>query len=101
MFRPIDPMSEKRAVTLQVEGKSIVARAGDTLAIAMLNAGVTPFRQTLVSGKPRAPLCLMGVCFDCLVEVDGQQNVQSCMLEVQDGMQVHLQHGARHLEGAA
>jgi predicted molibdopterin-dependent oxidoreductase YjgC len=101
MFRPIEPTSEKRAVTLQVEGKSIVARAGDTLAIALLNAGVTPFRQTPVSGKPRAPLCLMGVCFDCLVEVDGQQNVQSCMLEVQEGMQVQLQHGARHMEGAA
>jgi D-hydroxyproline dehydrogenase subunit gamma len=101
MFRPIEPTGEKRAVTLQVGGKSIVARAGDSLAIALLNSGVTPFRQTPVSGKPRAPLCLMGVCFDCLVEVDGQQNVQSCMVEVQEGMQVQLQHGARHMEAAA
>ena len=45
--------------------------------------------------QPRAPLCLMGVCFDCLVEVDGRQNVQSCMVEVRDGMQVRLPHGAR------
>jgi predicted molibdopterin-dependent oxidoreductase YjgC len=101
MFRPIDPTSEKRAVTLQVEGKSIVAREGDTLAMALLNAGVTPFRLTPVSEKPRAPLCLMGVCFDCLVEVDSQQNVQSCMVEVKDGMHVLLQHGARHMEGLA
>lgn len=101
MFRPIDSTSEKPAITLQVEGKSIVARAGDTLAMALLNAGVTPFRQTPVSDKPRAPLCLMGVCFDCLVEVDGQQNVQSCMLEVKEGMKVLLQHGARHMEGLA
>jgi NADH dehydrogenase/NADH:ubiquinone oxidoreductase subunit G len=43
----------------------------------------------------------MGVCFDCLVEVDGQQNVQSCMLEVKEGMKVLLQHGARHMEGLA
>lgn len=101
MFRSIETTPEQRAVTLQVEGKDIVARAGDTLAMALLNSGVTPFRQTPVSGNPRAPLCLMGVCFDCLVEVDGQQNVQSCMLEVRDGMQVHLQQGARRMEGSA
>ncbi len=101
MFRPIEPSSEKRAVTLQVEGKRITAREGDTLAMALLNAGATAFRQTPVSGKPRAPLCLMGVCFDCLVEVDGQQNVQSCMVEVREGMHVLLQHGARHVEGTA
>lgn len=100
MFRPIEPTSEKRTVTLQVEGRTIAAREGDTLAMALLNAGVSPFRQTPVSGQPRAPLCLTGVCFDCLVEVDGQQNVQSCMAEVKEGMQVQLQHGARHMEGA-
>ena len=101
MFRPIEPTSEKPAITLHLEGRSITARAGDTVAMALLNAGVTPFRHTPVSGKPRAPLCLMGVCFDCLVEVDGQQNVQSCMVEVKDGMQLALQQGARHMEGAA
>jgi predicted molibdopterin-dependent oxidoreductase YjgC len=84
-----------------VQGQPITARVGDTLAVALLNAGVVPFRQTPVSGQPRAPLCLMGVCFDCLVEVDGQQNVQSCMVEVHEGMQVHLPTGARRAEDAA
>lgn len=101
MFRPIESTTERRAVTLFVEGRQIVAREGDTLAMALLNAGVTPFRKTAVSGKPRAPLCLMGVCFDCLAEVDGQQNVQSCMVEVRQDMQVQLQHGARRIEGVA
>ena len=100
MFRPIKTAHARSAVTLQVQGRSITAREGDTLAMALLNAGVVPFRQTAVSGQPRAPLCLMGVCFDCLVEVDGQQNVQSCMLEVRDGMQVRLQEGARRMEDA-
>lgn len=101
MFRPIDSDSGKRAVTMNVEGRAIAAREGDTLAIALLNAGVTPFRQTPVSGSPRAPLCLMGVCFDCLVEVDGQQNVQSCMVEVKNGMRVRLQNGPRRVEDPA
>ena len=101
MFKSIEPAGAKRALSLQVEGRTIAAHEGDTLAIALLNAGVTAFRQTPISGSPRAPLCLMGVCFDCLVEVDGQQNVQSCMVEVKEGMQVHLQNGARRLEGAA
>ena len=53
------------------------------------------------TGEPRAPLCLMGVCFDCLVEVDGRQNVQSCMVDVREGMNVGLQHGARRVAGTA
>lgn len=101
MFRPIASTLARPMVTLRVQGQPITARAGDTLAIALLNAGVVPFRQTPVSGQPRAPLCLMGVCFDCLVEVDGRQNVQSCMIEVCDGMQVRLQSGARRAEDAA
>lgn len=100
MFRPISTTHVRRTVTLQVQGQPITARAGDTLAIALLNAGVVQFRQTPVSGQVRGPLCLMGVCFDCLVEVDGRQNVQSCMVEVCDGMQIRLPTGARRAEDA-
>lgn len=97
MFRALDlPAGEqRRAVAISVEGRPVQAREGETLATALLRAGVVPFRRTAVSGAPRAPLCLMGVCFDCLVEVDGAQNVQSCMVEVRDGMQVRLPEGAR------
>lgn len=97
MFRTmLLPASEQRlAIEIFVEGQVVSAREGETLAVALLNAGVVPFRHTPVSGQPRAPLCLMGVCFDCLVEVDGAQNVQSCMVQVRAGMQVRLPEGAR------
>lgn len=97
MFRAmLLPANEQRlAVEIFVEGRGVSAREGETLAVALLNAGVVPFRHTPVSGQPRAPLCLMGVCFDCLVEVDGAQNVQSCMVQVRAGMQVRLPNGAR------
>jgi predicted molibdopterin-dependent oxidoreductase YjgC len=101
MFRAIETTHARRVVTLQVQGRPITAREGDTLAMALLNAGVVQFRQTPVSGQPRGPLCLMGVCFDCLVEVNGRHNVQSCMVEVADGMQVSLPTGARRAKDAA
>lgn len=98
MLRRIEAAPTGAAVTLQVEGRAVLAQAGDTLAIALLHAGVTVFRETPVSGAARGPLCLMGVCFDCLVEVDGRANVQACMVTVREGMQVRLQRGARRGE---
>lgn len=95
MFRPLHVDTPRRTVTLTVEGRTIHARDGDTLALALLDAGLDHTRTTPVSGAPRAPLCLMGACFECLVEVEGQPNVQACMLEVRDGMSVRLQHGSR------
>jgi predicted molibdopterin-dependent oxidoreductase YjgC len=95
-----DTTATSSSVTLQIEGRPVRCRAEDTIAIAMLEAGASVFRETPVSGAPRAPLCLMGVCFECLVEVDGRPNVQACMTPVAEGMQVHTQHGARHPEGS-
>lgn len=97
MFRTmVLPVSEQRLVVeIFVDGQRVLAREGETLAAALLNADVVPFRHTPVSGQPRAPLCLMGVCFDCLVEVDSAKNVQSCMVQVRAGMQVRLPNGAR------
>ena len=103
MFRPMKlPASEqRRAIQIMVEGQPVLAREGDTLVAALLNAGVVPFRHTPVSGQARAPMCLMCVCFDCLGEGDGAPNGQSCMVEVRDGMQVRLQVGARPMGDSA
>jgi predicted molibdopterin-dependent oxidoreductase YjgC len=81
--------------TVWVDGCAVQARAGEPLAAALLRAAVVPMRHSVVSGSPRAPLCMMGVCFECLVELDGVPNVQACMTPVVDGMRVRLQHGAR------
>jgi predicted molibdopterin-dependent oxidoreductase YjgC len=101
MFRPIEGLAARRLVTLQVEGRDIVAPEGQSLALALLQAGVDAFRETPVLAAPRGPLCLMGVCFDCLVQIDGRPNVQACMVPVCDGMIVQLQRGARRAEPAA
>jgi predicted molibdopterin-dependent oxidoreductase YjgC len=94
MFRRL-PESEGKLVSFTIDGRSATARAGDTVAAALLAAGVEVCRTTPVSGAPRAPYCMMGVCFECLVTVDGAGNRQSCLIAVQDGMRVETQRGAR------
>jgi predicted molibdopterin-dependent oxidoreductase YjgC len=91
--------STAETVTILVEGDPVEAAAGDTVAAAVLGAGISSVRTTPVSGSPRSPYCLMGVCFDCLMEIDGVPNQQSCMTPVRDGMRVRRQHGAASVGG--
>jgi predicted molibdopterin-dependent oxidoreductase YjgC len=93
MFRRLDPTPG--AIRFGYEGRDIEARLGDSVAAALLAAGVVDVRATPVSGTPRAPYCMMGVCFDCLVEIDGIGNRQACLTPIADGMQVKRQRGAR------
>ena len=93
MFKRLDESGTTLSFT--VDGQPIRARTGDTVAAAMLAAGIDHCRTTPVSGAPRAPYCLMGVCFDCLVTIDGVGSRQACLIEVRDGMLVETQLGKR------
>lgn len=83
--------------TLLFDDQPITAPAGVSIAAALLLSGAGPVRTTPVTSAPRAPYCMMGVCFDCLVEVDGVPNRQSCMVAIRDGMVVKPQRGASSL----
>lgn len=91
---PANPAAE---VVIWVEGNPLKARAGESVAAAVLAAGIGPTRTTPVSTSPRAPYCMMGVCFECLMEINGQENTQGCMTPVEEGMQVHFQQGMRNV----
>ena len=93
MFRRLD--DARAEVTFDFEGREVTARAGETVAAALLAAGLRGFRAAAVSGRPRAPWCMMGVCFECLVEVDGGATRQSCLVTVRAGMRVRRLRGAR------
>lgn len=70
-------------VRVEVDGIQVMARAQDSVASLLLNTcGPETYRRSPVSGLPRAPLCMMDVCFECLVEVDGQSNQQGCLIRV-------------------
>ena len=96
MFKRL-PEASGRTVQLTVDGRSIEARDGDSVAAALLAAGIDVCRTTPVSGAPRAPYCMMGVCFDCLVTIDGVGNRQACLTRVREGMRVDMQRGKREL----
>jgi len=64
---------------------------GESVAAALLASGNPVCRHTPATGADRAPFCMMGVCFDCLMEIDGVPNRQACLVEVREGMQVRRQ----------
>jgi predicted molibdopterin-dependent oxidoreductase YjgC len=84
-------------VTVELDGVALAVPSGCSVAAALLVSGVTRFRSTPVSGSARAPYCMMGVCFECLMEIDGEPNRQTCLVEVRDGMKLRTQQGAREL----
>jgi len=87
VVRQIAGMHRPPPVTLHVNGVATDAYPGQTLAAALLGAGVTVFGRS-PSGAPRRMMCNMGVCFDCLVTVNGQPAVRSCLTRVCAGMRV-------------
>ncbi|WP_198389298.1 (2Fe-2S)-binding protein [Roseovarius faecimaris] len=87
-MNPASPFLETEdapRVDVSFDGASLSLPDGANLAAALLAVGVEVFRHTPVSGAPRAPFCMMGACFDCLVEVDGVTR-QACMMEVSEGL---------------
>ena len=82
-------------VALTIDGKDVHAQPGDTVAAALLLAGIDRCRTTPVTGAPRLPYCMMGVCFDCLVTIDGVGSRQACLVPVRAGMAVETQQGKR------
>ena len=84
-------------LTFTFDGTPVPAREGDSIAAALLAAGITVTRATPVSETPRGPYCMMGACFECLAIVDGRPSTQTCMTDVKEGMRVERQIGARGL----
>ncbi len=98
MFRPMREMASAAALNFTFDGKALKGRAGDTVAAALLANGIVSCRETPVSGAPRAPYCLMGACFDCLVVIDGVGNRQGCLVALSEGMAIETQAGRRHVK---
>jgi len=101
MFKRLDEAERQRdsvAVGVTIDGQTVQCRAGDTVAAALFVSGVSACRDTAVSETPRGPYCMMGVCYDCLVMIDGQANQQGCMTQVREGMKIERQQGARKVQ---
>lgn len=79
-------------VRVTFEDEVLYLPDGENLAAALLAAGIGVFRETPVSGAPRGPFCMMGACFDCLVEIDGATR-QACLTPVSDGLEIRKPRG--------
>ena len=76
-----------KQITVKVNGKSIVVPDGSTVAGAVYMAGETAFRKS-VTGQPRSPVCGMGICFECRVQIDNQPHQRTCRQLCREGMEI-------------
>ena len=74
-------------ITLTVNNIEITVDEGTTVAAAISNSGFTAFRRSVL-GESRAPLCGMGICFECRVTINGIKHARSCNVVATDGMEV-------------
>jgi len=98
MFKPY--ISDYRqTVRIELEGAQLNVPAGITVAAAVMGYGGENYiRRSPVSGEKRAPFCFMGVCHECLMEIDGTPDQQACLIEVRDGMTISRQTGLTEIE---
>lgn len=87
-------------VIIRVDGKTILAREGETIAAALLAAGIRINGYTQKRHAPRGIFCGIGQCTDCVMVVNGVPNVKTCVTPVADGMVIGTQHGSGRLQHA-
>lgn len=92
------PPEGRPTVCFTLDGVRVRTQAGTTVAAALLAHSGDASRET-ATGAGRTAFCMMGVCFDCLLDVDGTPNTQACMTPVREGMIVKRQIGLRGLSG--
>jgi len=88
----------EHAFSVDVDGLTIAAHEGQTIAAALMAAGRRVFRHTS-AGQPRGLYCGMGVCFECAVTVDGVAGQRACVTRVRPGMRIHLPTGQEQAHG--
>jgi predicted molibdopterin-dependent oxidoreductase YjgC len=89
MFRLLDAAGTQ--IVIELDGVQETVPADVSVAAALLYLDKIPLRHSAVNAAPRAPFCMMGICFECLIEVDGVTNQRACQLQVQAGMRLRRQ----------
>ena len=88
-----EDFSRGKEVSIKLNGNLKVAYLGESVATVLLAEGITAMRTT-IQGQARGVFCGMGVCFDCLVVIDGITNQRACLIEARPGMKVQTQVGS-------
>jgi D-hydroxyproline dehydrogenase subunit gamma len=75
-----------KSISIRINGRQFNVDQGTTVAVSMLAAGEAC--RSSVSGKPRAALCGMGICFECRVTIDGKAHCRGCQVQCEAGMEI-------------
>ena len=94
MFRRLHE-PDGQSVTIDFDGEILKVGAQESVAAALLTTDPGYSRKTPVSAAPRLPFCMMGVCFECLIEIDGIQNQRACITPVRKEMKIKRQQKAK------
>lgn len=81
---------EVKSTTVEIllDGQNTIVPANVSVAAALLAIGKITARTSPTAKEPRSPHCLMGICFECLMEINGIQR-QACMTEVEENMVIN------------
>jgi sarcosine oxidase subunit alpha len=85
MTRLIDTAKD---ISFSFNNKKYKAKEGDTIAAALFANGIRSNRKTFGKNTPRGSFCFMGVCFECLVKINGVRAIQGCRTKLRDGMEI-------------
>ena len=96
-----DEVERGNRFTVNVDGADLIAHDGETVLAVLWAAGIRGLRRTARSHEARGFFCGMGICFDCLITVDGRHNVRACMEPVREGMVISRQQDAGSFVPAA
>lgn len=86
----LDKLPARKPVKITVNNKKITAYAGESLAAALVGAGIKTLKITKKFHMPRGIFCAIGRCPDCLMTVNGRKNVRICLEKVAPGMNIAL-----------
>lgn len=81
----------KREVTFSFNGETFKGVEGQSIAAALMATGVRELRKTRFDEEPRLIFCGIGICFDCVVVINGVANQRACLVEITDGAKIESQ----------
>lgn len=91
-IRPAGGGAGGGGIRIEVDGLAVDGLAGQTIAGVLLGSGTLAWRTTSKNARPRGVFCGIGVCYDCLVVVNGQRDVRACQRRAADGDAVSTQY---------
>jgi 2Fe-2S iron-sulfur cluster protein len=96
MFRKL-PEFPAEILTIYIDGAPVQADSGESVAAVLLRQEDPWSRLTPDTCSRRAPYCMMGVCFECVAEIEAGRSVQTCLTPAREGLRIVRRLGKRSL----